>query len=159
MHTGPVTSTFSAQMRCKVFLKQQHQQWKNLGAAKLKLYHQNPTNVKQLVVVEADTKKKTMLISTIVLSDGVERVGKTGVAIELTDLGARTGIVYVIQLWNETSASGLFDSLLAGSDRTVAVAKRQRRCTFSLGGWKWVFSRRRPPSPPFFFCSSHTSDR
>jgi hypothetical protein len=111
-------------MRCKVFLKQQHQQWKNLGAAKLKLYHQSPTNVKQLVV-EADTKEKTMLISTIVLSDGVERVGKTGVAIELSDQGARTGIVYMIQLRNETSASGLFDSLLAGSDRTVAVAKRQ----------------------------------
>lgn len=124
IHTGPVTSTVSAQMRCKVFLKQQHQQWKNLGTAKLKLYHQNPTNVKQLVV-EADTKEKMMLISTIVLSDGVERVGKTGVAIELSDQGARTGIVYMIQLRNETSASGLFDSLLAGSDRTVAVAKRQ----------------------------------
>ena len=64
MHTGPVTST--AQMRCKVFLKQQHQPWKNLGAVKLKLYHQNPTNVKQLVV-EADMKEKTMLISTIAL--------------------------------------------------------------------------------------------
>jgi len=124
VHTGPVTSTISAQMRCKVFLKQQHQQWKNLGSAKLKLYHQSPTNVKQLVV-EADTKEKGMLISTIVLSDGVERVGKTGVAIELSDQGARTGIVYMIQLRNETSASGLFDSLLAGSDRTVAVAKRQ----------------------------------
>jgi hypothetical protein len=124
VHTGPVTSTISAQMRCKVFLKQQHQQWKNLGSAKLKLYHQSPTNVKQLVV-EADSKEKTMLISTIVLSDGVERVGKTGVAIELSDQGARTGIVYMIQLRNETSASGLFDSLLAGSDRTVAVAKRQ----------------------------------
>ena len=111
-------------MRCKVFPKQQHQQWKTLGAAKLKLYHQNPTNVKQLVV-EADTKEKIMLISTIVPLDGVERVGKTGVAIELSDQGARMGIVYMTQLRNETSASGLFDSLLAGSDRTVAVAKRQ----------------------------------
>ena len=60
-----------------------------------------------------------MLISTIGLSDGVERVGKTGVAIELSDQGARTGIV------NETSALGLFDSLLASSNRTVAVARRQ----------------------------------
>lgn len=124
VHTGPVTSTISAQMRCKLFLKQQHQQWKNLGAAKLRLYLQSPTNVKQLVV-EADTKDRTMLISTIVLSDGVERVGKTGVAIELSDQGARTGIVYMIQLRSEASASGLFDSLLEGSDRTVAVAKRQ----------------------------------
>jgi hypothetical protein len=114
---GPVTSTISAQMKCKVFLQQQHAQWKSLGSAKLKLYRQDPTNVKQLVV-EADNKDKSVLISTIVLTDGVERVGKTGVAIELSDKGTRTGIVYMIQLRNETSAGGLFDSLLAGSDRS-----------------------------------------
>lgn len=115
---GPVTSTISAQMKCKVFLQQQHAQWKALGSAKLKLYRQDPTNIKQLVV-EADNKDKSVLISTIVLTDGVERVGKTGVAIELSDKGARTGIVYMIQLRNETSAGGLFDSLLAGSDRSA----------------------------------------
>ena len=114
---GPVTSTISAQMKCKVFLQQQHAQWKSLGSAKLKLYRQDPTNIKQLVV-EADNRDKSVLISTIVLTDGVERVGKTGVAIELSDKGARTGIVYMIQLRNETSAGGLFDSLLAGSDRS-----------------------------------------
>jgi hypothetical protein len=112
----PVTSSVSANMKCKVFLKQHHAQWKSLGAARLRLYRQDPTNVKQLVV-EAEDKNKTPLISTIVLTDGVERVGKTGVAIELSDRGARTGIVYMIQLRNESSAGGLFDSLLAGSDR------------------------------------------
>ncbi|KAF9044802.1 hypothetical protein BDZ89DRAFT_1058899 [Hymenopellis radicata] len=116
--TGPVTSSVSAQMKCKVFLKQQHAQWKSLGAAKLKLYVQSPTNIKQLVV-EAENKDHSVLISTIVLTDGVERVGKTGVAIELSDKGARTGIVYMIQLRNEKSAGGLFDSLLAGSDRAI----------------------------------------
>ncbi|KAJ7597131.1 hypothetical protein C8J56DRAFT_1041358 [Mycena floridula] len=114
--TGPVTSTISAQMKCKVFLKQHHAQWKNLGSAKLKLYRQDPTNIKQLVV-EAENRDKSVLISTIVLTDGVERVGKTGVAIELSDKGARTGIIYMIQLRNENSAGGLFDSLLVGSDR------------------------------------------
>ena len=115
---GPVVSTISAQMKCKVFLQQQHAQWKSLGSAKLMLYCQNPTNVKQLVV-EADNRSKSILISTIVLTDGVERVGKTGVAIELSDKGTRTGIIYMIQLRNETSAGGLFDSLLAGSDRAA----------------------------------------
>ncbi|KAJ6503447.1 hypothetical protein C8R47DRAFT_969162 [Mycena vitilis] len=115
--TGPVTSTISAEMKCKVFLKQHHAQWKALGSAKLKLYRQSPTNVKQLVV-EAGSKG-TILISTIVLTDGVERVGKTGVAIELSDQGARTGIVYMIQLRTEKSAGGLFDSLLEGSDRVA----------------------------------------
>jgi hypothetical protein len=74
--------------------------------------------VKQLVV-EADSKDKTVLISTIVLTDGVERVGKTGVAVELSDAkGARTGIIYMIQLRNEKATVGLFDKLLAGSDRS-----------------------------------------
>jgi hypothetical protein len=114
---GP--AVISAQMKCKVFLKQSHQQWKALGSARLKLYVQTSTNIKQLVV-ESDSKDKTMLISTIVLTDGVERVAKTGVAIEISDIsGARTGIIYMIQLRNEDSAGGLFDSLIAGSDRAV----------------------------------------
>ena len=120
--TGPTTTAITAQMRCKVFLKQQHQQWKALGSGKLKLYHTHPTNVKQLVV-ESDSSSKTMLMSSIVLSDGVERVGKTGVAVEMSDEGARTGVVYMVQLRNEQSTQGLFDSLLAGSDRG-AVGRR-----------------------------------
>ncbi|KAI9060198.1 hypothetical protein FKP32DRAFT_1668235 [Trametes sanguinea] len=114
--TGPVTSVVTAQMKCKVFLKREHAQWKSLGSAKLRLFREDPTNIKQLVV-EADNKDKTVLISTIVLTDGVERVGKTGIAIELSDKGLRTGIVYMLQLRNEKSANGLFDELLAGSDR------------------------------------------
>ncbi|KXN89941.1 Rho guanine nucleotide exchange factor 37 [Leucoagaricus sp. SymC.cos] len=113
----PLASTISAQLKCKLFLQQQHAQWKSLGSGKLKLYCQDVTNIKQLVV-EADDKNKTILVSTIVLTDGVERVGKTGVAIELSDKGARTGIIYMIQLRNEKAAGGLFDSLLAGSDRS-----------------------------------------
>jgi hypothetical protein len=114
--TGP--AVISAQMKCKVFLKQAHQQWKSLGAAKLKLYAQPGKNIKQLVV-ESDSSSKAMLISTIVLTDGVERVAKTGVAVEISDRGKRTGIIYMIQLRNENSAMGLFESLLAGSDRAV----------------------------------------
>jgi hypothetical protein len=114
--TGP--AVISAQMKCKVFLKQAHQQWKSLGAAKLKLYVQQGKNTKQLVV-ESDSSSKAMLISTIVLTDGVERVAKTGVAVEISDRGKRTGIIYMIQLRNENSAVGLFESLLAGSDRAV----------------------------------------
>ncbi|KAI0830707.1 hypothetical protein BC628DRAFT_893757 [Trametes gibbosa] len=118
VQTGPVTSVISAQMKCKVFLKREHAQWKSLGSARLRLYREDPTNIKQLVV-EADNKDKTVVISTIVLTDGVERVGKTGIAIELSDKGLRTGIVYMLQLRNEKSALGLFDELLAGSDRAA----------------------------------------
>lgn len=117
--TGPTTTAVTQQGKCKVFLKEQHAKWKSLGAARLKLYHESPTNVKQLVV-ETDNNKKAVLISTIILPDGVERVGRTGVAVELTDKGLRTGIVYMLQLKDEKSAGSLFDSLLAGSDRFEA---------------------------------------
>ena len=113
---GPTTSRIAVEMKCRVFLQQQHQQWKSLGGARLKLYVESPTNVKQLVV-EADDKKKSVLISTIVLTDGVERVGKTGVAVELSDNGKRTGIVYMIQAKDDGQANKLYETLLAGSDR------------------------------------------
>ena len=113
--SGP--AIISAQMKCKVFLKQSHAQWKSLGSGKLKLYVARSNNVKQLVVESENAK--SMLISTIVLTDGVERVAKTGVAVEISDKGKRTGIVYMIQLRNETSAAGLFESLLKGSDRAM----------------------------------------
>ncbi len=105
---GPFRSTVSAQMRCKIFLKQSHAQWKSLGNARLKLYHILPDDIKQLVV---ENDRKT-LISTIVLTDGVERVGKVGVAVELSDRGNRTGIVYMLQMRSEESAGGLFSQLL-----------------------------------------------
>lgn len=114
---GPVKSIVSESLKCRVFHQQQHAQWKALGSAHLTLYRQEPTNVKQLVV-KADSKDK-IIVSTIVLTDGVERVGKTGVAVELSnDKGARTGIIYMIQLRNEKAAGALFDKLLEGSDRS-----------------------------------------
>lgn len=114
---GPQTCTVSAQMRCRLYLKQSHAQWKSLGNARLKLFHLMPANDRQLVV-ENDRK---MLISTIVLSDGVERVGKVGVAVEISDEGNRTGIVYMLQMRSEESAQGLFGELISGSGRTIAV--------------------------------------
>lgn len=104
-------------MKCKVFLQEHHAKWKSLGSGRLKLYHESPTNIKQ-VVVEADNSKKSVMISAIVLTDGVERVGKTGVAIELSNQGQRTGVVYMIQLRNEEAAVTLFEGLLKGSDRS-----------------------------------------
>lgn len=94
---GPTKTVIAAQMRCKAFLQQHHAQWKSLGTAKLKLFVTEPINTKQLVV-ESDKSDKKVFVSTIVLIDGVERVGKTGVAIELSDSGQRTGIIYMLQV-------------------------------------------------------------
>lgn len=115
---GPVMSTLAAQMKCKVFIQQNHGQWKSLGTAKLKLYLQS-NQQKQLVVED-----KQVLISTMVLEDGVERVGKTGVAVEISDKGSRTGIIYMLQLKTEQSATGLHQQLLLGSSRSSAMALR-----------------------------------
>ncbi|TYJ51547.1 hypothetical protein B9479_007875 [Cryptococcus floricola] len=51
METGAMTgpASVSAQMKCKVFIKQSHQQWKPLGSGKLRLFSQTKGNVKQLV--------------------------------------------------------------------------------------------------------------
>ncbi|GAA5878322.1 hypothetical protein JCM3774_001986 [Rhodotorula dairenensis] len=120
--TSPVKSTVpdktavTAQMRCKVFLQQHHSVWKSLGTAKLRLFHSLPSNRKQLVV-DSDKRGGKTIISTIVLEDGVERVGKTGVAVELSHEGDRTGIVHMLQLKTEQSAVGLFEQLLLGTDR------------------------------------------
>ncbi|GAA5967562.1 hypothetical protein JCM11641_005694 [Rhodosporidiobolus odoratus] len=113
---GPEQTRVVAEMRCKIFLQQYHSQWKSLGTAKLKLFLSQPSMTKQLVV-DSDKKGQT-IVSTIILPDGVERVGKTGVAIELSDKGDRTGIIYMLQMKTEQSATGLFEQLLLGSDRT-----------------------------------------
>lgn len=47
--TGPKTTRVTAEGKCKVFLKQEHQKWKAIGSAKFSLYHESPTNIKQLV--------------------------------------------------------------------------------------------------------------
>lgn len=140
---GPKTSILAATMRTKVFLKQSHSQWKALGTAKLKVFVLSPGNEKQLVV-EGD--KGNTMISTIVVTDGVERVGRTGVAVDLSDNGVMTGIVYMLQVrrrvWlsieredavtdalsepqmkNEKSATGLFEQLLQGSDRRSGTGR------------------------------------
>lgn len=120
---GPKTSTVAAQMRCRLYLKQSHGQWKALGNARLKLYHLMPDDVKQLVV--ENDKKSTPLISSIIFPDGVERVGKVGVAVELSDNGSRTGIIYMLHLRSEESAFALFGQLLEGSDRTAMAPERE----------------------------------
>lgn len=110
----PDKTAVIAQMRCKVFLQQHHATWKSLGTAKLRLFHSLPSNRKQLVV-DSDKGGGKTIISTIVLEDGVERVGKTGVAVELSHEGDRTGIVHMLQVgFRSRSAYFLIRADLAG---------------------------------------------
>ena len=104
-----------AQMRCKVYLKQSYAQWRALGSARLRLYRLRPSNSNQLVV---ENEKKVM-ISSIVLPMAVQRFGKTGLAIELSDMGRLTGVVYMFHMRSEESANGLYEQLLSGSSRSA----------------------------------------
>lgn len=110
-----------AQMRCKVFLKQSYAQWKSLGNGRLRLYHLQPSGMNQLVV---ESEKKKILLSTIALIDAIERVGRTGIAVELSDNGHRTGIVYMLHMRSEESALGLFEQLVDGTHRSTAAISR-----------------------------------
>ena len=103
-----------AQMRCKVFLKHSYAQWRALGPARLRLYHLRPSNTNQLVV---ENDKKT-IISSIILPIAVQRVGRTGLAVELSDYGRLTGVVYMLHMRSEESANGLHQQLLTGSTRS-----------------------------------------
>lgn len=114
MHHEEQSFNLCAQMRCKVFLKQSYAQWRSLGLARLRLYHLMPSQTNQLVV-ENDKK---VIISSIVLPIAVGRVGKTGVAVELSDMGRLTGIVYMLHMRSDESANGLFEQLLQGSSRS-----------------------------------------
>lgn len=103
-----------AQMRCKVFLKHSYAQWRALGPARLRLYHLRPSGTNQLVV---ENDKKT-IISSIILPIAVQRVGRTGLAVELSDYGRLTGVVYMLHMRSEESANGLHEQLLTGSSRS-----------------------------------------
>lgn len=105
---APEQTTIVAQMRSKIFLRQNLGQWKSLGTGKLKLFLSTPSHTKQLVVDSDKGNPPKTIISTIVLTDGVERVGKTGVAVELSNGGSRTGIVYMLQVRSGLRVALLF---------------------------------------------------
>lgn len=95
---GEERAVIIASMKCKLFLQQHHAQWKSLGVTKLKVFLRD--GGEKQIVVEGDSGKKSgIMISCLVRSDGVERVGKTGVAVEVGDEGAAgKGRVYMLQV-------------------------------------------------------------
>lgn len=111
-----------AQMRSKVFLRQ-GSGWKPLGPAQVQLFALIPKHglrrehvARQLV---AQGKSKT-LISTLVLPDGgAHRMGRTGLAVECSHDGMRTGVVYLLQLRSESSADGLYAAIMEDAGKAT----------------------------------------
>lgn len=141
---GPQKTSIVADMRCKIFLQQHHSVWKSLGTAKLKLYQSMPSNTKQLVV-DSDKSKGKTLISTIVLTDGVERVGKTGVAIELSDQGDRTGIIYMLQV---STILLLYGSSTRLTNSPLSIDENRTICDWTLRPTSHRFRSRKTITDP-----------
>ncbi|CAG8525443.1 3113_t:CDS:2 [Dentiscutata heterogama] len=90
--------------RCKLFLQNDHGIWTNLGWGVMKLEIESPSQRKKLVVNSEKQNKK--LVDSIVREDGVERVGRAGVAITLNniDLANNRRIIYMMQMKEEAMA-------------------------------------------------------
>lgn len=99
------------QQRCRVFLQTKPNRWKGLGAADLMLYAQPSDQSKQLVATLDDMGKRTIVISTLLWTGGVERFGKTGVAVKVIDQASNTSMIYMLQVRNLLCAV-LSDSLM-----------------------------------------------
>ncbi|CAG8478043.1 27364_t:CDS:10 [Dentiscutata erythropus] len=90
--------------RCKLFLQNDHGIWTNLGWGNMKLEIESPSQRKKLVINSEKQNKK--LVDAIVREDGVERVGRAGVAITLNniDLANNRRIIYMMQVKEEAMA-------------------------------------------------------
>ncbi|CAG8465277.1 4206_t:CDS:10 [Ambispora gerdemannii] len=102
-HEIVATVTKIMETKCRVFLQNDHGVWTNLNWGHMKLSIETPAHRKRIVI--SSDKQQTKIIDAIVWEDGVERVGKTGVAITLANMG----IVYMLQMKEEKTAIKAFE--------------------------------------------------
>ncbi|CAG8482316.1 2797_t:CDS:10 [Paraglomus occultum] len=88
--------------RCRLFLQNDHGVWTSLGWGNMKLLLEISSHRKR-IIINSD-KNKSKLIDSIVWEDGVEKVGKAGVAITLKRLDSNVRIVYMMQMKDEKTA-------------------------------------------------------
>ncbi|GBC02690.1 hypothetical protein RclHR1_04760005 [Rhizophagus clarus] len=100
------TVTQVMEVRCRVFLQNDHGVWTNIGWGNMKLLLETPSHRKR-IVVNSDKKTKT-IIDAIINEDGVEKIGKS-VALTLSNTGSNLRIVYLLKMKDEESASKVFD--------------------------------------------------
>ncbi|CAG8499556.1 2850_t:CDS:10 [Ambispora leptoticha] len=96
------TVTEIMETKCRVFLQNDHGVWTNLNWGHMKLSIETPAHRKRIVI---SSEKRAKIIDAIVWEDGVERVGKNGVAITLANMG----IVYMLQMKEEKTAIKAFE--------------------------------------------------
>ncbi|CAG8512777.1 15784_t:CDS:2 [Acaulospora colombiana] len=93
-------STLVLESPCRLFLKNDHGIWSNLGWGNMKLFTETNPYRKRIVITSAD-KNSTKLVDSIVREAGVEKVGKASIAITLQNIIGYSGnspVVYMIQM-------------------------------------------------------------
>ncbi|CAG8537746.1 4787_t:CDS:2, partial [Acaulospora colombiana] len=95
--------------RCRVFLKNDHAMWTNFGWGTVKVLLEVPSNQKRIMIMT--DKQKSKMVDAIICEAGVEKVGKTGIAITINNIPASYGgttIIYMIQMKDEIAATKAF---------------------------------------------------
>ncbi|CAG8805810.1 13618_t:CDS:2, partial [Gigaspora margarita] len=98
------SSKLAMECRCRLFLQNDHGIWTNLGWGKMQLEIESPSQRRKLVVNSEKQNKK--LVDAILREDGVERVGRAGVAITLNSIDPANSkrIIYMMQMKEEAMA-------------------------------------------------------
>ena len=97
------TITLVKDHKIKVFLRQEAGMWKNMGSAKVSISSSGKSgsaraaNVEKRVIVTAGKKDKDVVVDGTLTEHACERVGKTGVAVNLPDKAGKI-VVYMLQV-------------------------------------------------------------
>ncbi|CAG8517835.1 11379_t:CDS:10 [Acaulospora morrowiae] len=105
-------SSIVLESQCKLFLKNDHGIWTNLGSGNMKLLLETPSRRKRVVVISE--KNSTKLVDTIIWETGVEKVGKISIAITLNNIVGNAGnppIVYMMQMKDKNVVNKVMDIL------------------------------------------------
>ncbi|CAG8652666.1 776_t:CDS:2, partial [Acaulospora morrowiae] len=96
--------------KVKIFLQNDHGVWTNFGWGMMSLVIETPQRKRIMV---NSNRQKAKLVDAILWEDGVERVGKTNIAITLHNVDTIMRIVYMMQMKDEKTAEKVFELMKA----------------------------------------------
>ncbi|KAI8372051.1 hypothetical protein EDC96DRAFT_552231 [Choanephora cucurbitarum] len=103
----PQSSRPILQCKAKLFIKNETSSWSAFGSVNMQISQQSPS-MRMLIEIQND---KTKLVSSIVRSGNVEKIGPKRISFLLTDESSKTSIVYMIHVREDQNASKIFEYL------------------------------------------------
>ncbi|OAD70159.1 hypothetical protein PHYBLDRAFT_102741, partial [Phycomyces blakesleeanus NRRL 1555(-)] len=104
---GPQTLQPVMQFKCKLFLQNETSSWSPFGSVSMRISQQIPSKRMHIYI----ENEKNKLVSSVVRSGNVEKVGNKKVTFLLKNEQERTSMVYMIQLKDEKTAVKTYDYL------------------------------------------------